>query len=127
MAARSNLVGPPYPSPERDDSGSHRAEPPGLGRDVSADFAGLSHAGCVQAAAVYDYAEALCRATGASLGNVLRATYFVSDVRDFPGVAMAWSARFGNRPHPFVCIQTPPAMPAPGMALIADFWISALS
>jgi len=25
---------------------------------------------------------------------------------------------------PFLCVQTPPDMPAPGMALIADFWIA---
>jgi hypothetical protein len=39
---------------------------------------------------------------------------------------MAWASRFGAQPLPFACIQTPPAMPAPGMALIADFWISTL-
>jgi hypothetical protein len=37
---------------------------------------------------------------------------------------MAWASRFGAQPLPFACIQTPPEMPAPGMALIADFWIS---
>jgi hypothetical protein len=39
---------------------------------------------------------------------------------------MAWSARFGRQPHPFVCVQTPTPMPAPGTAVIADFWISTL-
>jgi enamine deaminase RidA (YjgF/YER057c/UK114 family) len=94
------------------------------GRSLSAGFAGLAHAGCVQAAVVYDYAEALCRAAGASMANLLRAQYFVADIGSFAGVAMAWSARFGAQPHPFLCIATPPAMPAPGMALIADFWLS---
>jgi len=96
------------------------------GHAVSPGFDGLSHAGYVQAAAVYDYAEALCRAAGASMANTVRAQYFVSDVSAFPGIAMAWSSRFGAQPHPFVCIQTPPAMPAPGAALIADFWIYAV-
>src|SRR5205085_2136611 len=96
------------------------------GHAVSPGFDGLSHAGYVQAAAVYDYAEALCRAAGASMANPVRAQYFVSDVSAFPGIAMAWSSRFGAQPHPFVCIQTPPAMPAPGAALIADFWIYAV-
>jgi len=95
------------------------------GNAVSPGFTGLSHAGYVQAAAVYDYAEALCRAAGTSMANVVRAQYFVSDVGAFPGIAMAWSLRFPAQPHPFVCIQTPPAMPAPGAALIADFWIYA--
>jgi len=96
------------------------------GKTISSGFAGLSHAGYTQAAAVHDYAEALCAAAGTSLAKVLRAQYFVSDTGAFPGIAMAWSARFGAQPLPFVAIQTPPAMPAPGMVLIADFWISAL-
>ena len=62
-----------------------------------------------------------------AMANTLRAQYFVSDVTQFPGIAMAWVARFGAQPHPFICIQTPSAMPAPGAALIADFWISTVS
>ena len=62
---------------------------------------------------------------GTSLAKVLRAQYFVlGPQRQFPGIAMAWASRFGTQPLPFVCTQTPPEMPAPGMALIADFWIS---
>jgi enamine deaminase RidA (YjgF/YER057c/UK114 family) len=95
------------------------------GKDLSPGFDGLSHAGYVQASAVYDYAEALCRAAGTSMTNAVRAQYFVSEVGAFPGIAMAWAARFGPQPHPFVCVQTPPSMPAPGAALIADFWIYA--
>ena len=95
------------------------------GKSVSPGFAGLSHAGYVQAAAVYDYAEALCRAAGTSMANVVRAQYFVPDVTAFAGITMAWAAKFGAQLHPFVCVQTPPAMPAPGTALIADFWIHA--
>jgi enamine deaminase RidA (YjgF/YER057c/UK114 family) len=76
------------------------------GRTVSPGFASLSHAGYTQAATVYDYAEALCRAAGTSMANVLRAQYFVADLTAFLGIAMAWSAKTGARPHPFVCIQT---------------------
>jgi enamine deaminase RidA (YjgF/YER057c/UK114 family) len=94
------------------------------GKTISPGFPGLSHAGYTQAAAVHDYAEALCHAAGTSLAKVLRAQYFISDPTAFPGIAMAWASRFGTQPLPFVCIQTPPEMPAPGMALIADFWIS---
>src|SRR5437660_6283454 len=94
-----------------------------VGKAMSRSFDGLSHAGYSQAAAVYDYAEALCRAAGTAMANTLRAQYFVSDISAFPGIAMAWAQRFGAQPHPFACIQTPPAMPAPGAALIADFWI----
>lgn len=94
------------------------------GSTVSPDFAGLSHAGYSQAATVYGYAEALCAAAGTTMGRLLRAQYFVNDITAFPGIAMAWSARYGNEPHPFVCVQTPPQMPAPDATLIADFWIS---
>ena len=95
-----------------------------VGQALSPGFTGLAHAGYAQAAAVYNYAEALCGAAGTAMTNTLRAQYFVSDVTQFPGIAMAWAARFGAQPHPFICIQTPAAMPAPGAALIADFWIS---
>jgi enamine deaminase RidA (YjgF/YER057c/UK114 family) len=95
------------------------------GKAVSPGFPGLAHAGYAQAATVYDYLEAVCRAAGTSTGNILRAQYFVSDMTAFPGIAMAWSARFATQPHPFVCVQTPPSLPAPGLALIADFWIYA--
>lgn len=95
-----------------------------VGKTLSPHFSGLAHAGHLQAAAVYDYGEALCRAAGTSMANTLRAQYFVPEMGQFPGIAMAWSARFGGRPHPFVCVQTPPDPPAPGAALIADFWIS---
>jgi len=95
------------------------------GKAVSPGFPGLAHAGYAQAATVYDYLDAVCRAAGTSTSNILRAQYFVSDMTVFPGIAMAWSARFTMQPHPFVCVQTPPALPAPGLALIADFWIYA--
>jgi enamine deaminase RidA (YjgF/YER057c/UK114 family) len=95
-----------------------------VGNAVSPDFPGLAHAGYGQAEAVYGYAEALCRAAGTTMDRLLRAQYFVSDIAAFPGIAMAWSSRYGARPHPFVCVQAPQPMPAPGAALIADFWIS---
>jgi len=94
-----------------------------VGKTVSPSFTALSHAGYAQASAVYDYAEQLCRVAGTSMANALRTQYFVSDRTAFPGIAMAWSTQTGCQPHPFLCIQTPPAMPAPGALLIADFWI----
>jgi enamine deaminase RidA (YjgF/YER057c/UK114 family) len=97
-----------------------------VGKALSPGFAGLAHAGSAQAAAVYQYAEALCRAAGSAMSNILRAQYFVADVTHFPGIAMAWAARFGAQPHPFICIQTPAPLPVPGAAFIADFWISTL-
>ena len=95
-----------------------------VAKSVSPGFAGLSHAGYSQAAAVHDYAEALCRAAGTTMAKLLRAQYFVSDIAAFPGIAMAWISRVGTQPLPFLCVQMPPAMPTPGAVLIADFWIA---
>jgi enamine deaminase RidA (YjgF/YER057c/UK114 family) len=90
----------------------------------TAGFEGLSHPGAAQAAAIYDCAEALCEAAGTSMANILRAQYFCADIAAFPGIAMAWSSRYGKQPHPFVCVQTPTPLPAPELAVIADFWIA---
>ena len=105
-----------------------------IGRDghiagsiVSPNFPGLAHVGYSQAEAVYGYAEALCQAAGTTMDRLLRAQYFMADIGAFPGIAMAWSSRYRDQPHPFVCVQTPQSMPAPGAALIADFWISTIS
>jgi enamine deaminase RidA (YjgF/YER057c/UK114 family) len=95
-----------------------------VGKAMSPAFPGLAHAGYSQAAAVTDYAEALCKAAGTSMAKVLRAQYFVSDITVFPGIAMAWTSRFGAQPLPFVCVETPRAALAPGAIMIADFWIS---
>jgi enamine deaminase RidA (YjgF/YER057c/UK114 family) len=95
------------------------------GHGVSERFASLGHTGYSQAAAIYGYAEALCRAAGTAMDGLLRAQYFVADIAAFAGIATAWSQRYGSRPHPFLCTQTPTPMPTPGCGLIADFWISA--
>ncbi|MBV9825051.1 MAG: hypothetical protein JO001_05130 [Alphaproteobacteria bacterium] len=95
------------------------------GSSVSSGLDGLAHAGFAQAATVLDYAEAICAAAGASMRNIVRAQYFTTAVTQFPGIAGAWAARYGATPHPFWCIETPSPMPAPGAALIADFWIYA--
>jgi enamine deaminase RidA (YjgF/YER057c/UK114 family) len=96
-----------------------------VGSNVSPALDGLAHGAYVQASAIYDYAEALCAAAGTSMANLVRAQYFIAATGDFPGIAAAWSSRYGDRPQPFVCVETPPPMPAPGAAVIADFWIYA--
>ena len=90
-----------------------------------AGFDGLSHASQVQALALLSCAERVCKAAGTSLANIVRAQYFMSDVRELPGVALAWMSRLGKQPHPFVCVQVPGELPAPGAALVADYWIYA--
>ena len=97
------------------------------GSEVSPAFPGLAHAGYSQAQAIYGYAEVRSRAAGTTMDRLLRAQYFVADTATFPGISIAWSSRYGGQPHPFVCVQIPQPMPAPGAAVIADFWISGMS
>jgi enamine deaminase RidA (YjgF/YER057c/UK114 family) len=94
------------------------------GSDVWSSFVSLARGAYTQAAALYGYVEALCHAAGTAMDRLLRAQYFVADVAAFSGIATAWSSRYGTQPHPFLCVQTPSPMPAPGCALIGDFWIS---
>jgi enamine deaminase RidA (YjgF/YER057c/UK114 family) len=64
------------------------------GRTISPGFAGLAHAGHIQAEAIYDYAEALCQAAGTTMGKLLRAQYFVADVAVFQ--VSRWLGRRGS-------------------------------
>jgi enamine deaminase RidA (YjgF/YER057c/UK114 family) len=93
-------------------------------RDFEA-FQALSLAGQTQGATLLSYAEMVCKAVGVSMANVVRAQYFLTDIRDFAGVASAWSDRYGKQPHPFAAVQVPSPMPAAGASVIGDFWIYA--
>ena len=53
--------------------------------------------------------------------DAVRIDYWVNDIHDFPGVALAWGRRYGNAPHPFACVVTP-ALPLPGATVMADVW-----
>src|SRR3954464_5626263 len=96
-----------------------------VGKSRSDAFDGLGHAAQGQALAVLPTADKICKAAGTTTANIVRAQYFMNDVRQFPGVELAWMSRQGKQPHPFVCVQVPPPLPAPGAALTADFWIYA--
>jgi enamine deaminase RidA (YjgF/YER057c/UK114 family) len=85
------------------------------------NFPGLCLRSQLQADAIYDHAEAIAKAGGTEMRNLVRVNYWVSDIREFPGVAMAWIGRYGNAPHPFACVVTP-KLPAPGATVMADFW-----
>jgi enamine deaminase RidA (YjgF/YER057c/UK114 family) len=67
----------------------------------------------------------VCRAAGGSIRNVVRAQYFLTDMRDFAAIAAAWSDRYGRQPHPFACIQAPGPLPPTGGVVVGDFWIYA--
>jgi enamine deaminase RidA (YjgF/YER057c/UK114 family) len=96
-----------------------------VGFPSSDPFDGLSHAAQVQALAMLTSVEKICRAAGTTPANIVRAQWFMADVKQFPGVELAWMSRHGKQPHPFVCVQTPSPLPAEGAALTADFWIYA--
>src|SRR5712671_2374276 len=88
-------------------------------------FDALSLAGELQGALLMSYMEAVCQAAGVSTANVVRAHYFLSDIRDFAGIAAAWQDRYGRQPHPFACVQVPGPMPVSGGVAIGDFWVYA--
>ncbi|HEY8251960.1 MAG TPA: RidA family protein [Burkholderiales bacterium] len=96
-----------------------------VGFASSDPFDSLARASQVQALAALGFADKVCRAAGTTLQNVVRAQWFMADATQFPGVALAWMSRQGKQPHPFVCVQVPAPLPAPGAALTADFWIYA--
>lgn len=99
------------------------------GRVPAADQAGafdaLSLAGEAQGTLLMSYMDAICKAVGVSAANVVRAQYFLTDIRDFAGIAAAWQDRYGRQPHPFASVQVPGPMPASGAVAIADFWVYA--
>jgi enamine deaminase RidA (YjgF/YER057c/UK114 family) len=85
----------------------------------------LSLRGHAQGGMVLAYAEAACAAVGLSMRNVVRAQYFLTDIRDFAGVSAAWADRYGKQPHPFAAVQVPGPLPPSGACLVGDFWICA--
>jgi len=88
-------------------------------------FDGLCLSGQAQGAMVLSYAEAVCKAVGVSARNVVRAQYFLTDIKDFAGVSAAWADRCGKQPHPFAAVQVPGPLPPRGATLVSDFWIYA--
>jgi len=88
------------------------------------NFQGLCLRSQLQANTIFEHAEAIANAAGTSMRNVVRIDYRVSDIREFPGIALAWAGRYGNAPHPFACVVTP-KLPAPGATVMADFWFYA--
>jgi enamine deaminase RidA (YjgF/YER057c/UK114 family) len=95
----------------------------GNGRAPGLD--GLAHEAQLQALAALGAADAVCRAAGTTAANIVRAQYFMTDMRDFAGVELAWMSQRGKQPHPFVAVQVPGTLPAPGARLVADFWVYA--
>jgi enamine deaminase RidA (YjgF/YER057c/UK114 family) len=96
---------------------------PSTGNAAALD--GLSLGGQAQGAMVLAYAESVCKRVDVSMRNVVRAQYFLTDIRDFAGVSTAWSDRYDKQPHPFAAVQVPGPLPPAGACLVSDFWIYA--
>jgi len=93
--------------------------------DQASAFDALGLAGQAQGALVLSYVDAICKGVGVGIGNVVRAQYFLTDIRDFAGIAAVWADRYGRQPHPFAAIQVPGPMPATAASVVSDFWIYA--
>jgi enamine deaminase RidA (YjgF/YER057c/UK114 family) len=96
-----------------------------VGKARSRAFDAIAHSSQVQALAVLDSAERICKAAGTTLSNIVRAQYFMRNARRFAGVELAWMSRQGRQPHPFVCVQVPGGLAAADASFTADFWIYA--
>jgi enamine deaminase RidA (YjgF/YER057c/UK114 family) len=94
-------------------------------RGGDARFDALAQPAQAQALAALGWAERIGKAAGTSAPNIVRAQWFMADATQFAGVQLAWASRHGSAPHPFVCVQPPGALPAPGGMLAADFWLYA--
>ncbi len=88
------------------------------------NFPGLCLRSQLQANTIYDHAEAIAKAAGLRMQNAVRIDYWITDIREFPGIALAWADRYGKAPHPFACVVTP-GLPTAGATVMADFWFYA--
>jgi len=75
-----------------------------------------------QMRAILGAAEDICRASGTSLANLLRAHHFVSDLNVVYPALRIWQDKLAGAPLPFGAVR-PPAMPIPGCDVILDAWV----
>jgi enamine deaminase RidA (YjgF/YER057c/UK114 family) len=75
-------------------------------------------------AAIIDQADAICRAAGTSLANLVRIQQFHTDLRDFPAALEVWHERLGSAPLPLSAVEVA-WLPAPGARVLVDLWVYA--
>ena len=75
-----------------------------------------------QMRAILGVAEDICRTSGTSLANLLRAHHFVSDLNVVYPALRTWQDKLAGAPVPFGAVR-PPAMPFPGCDVILDAWV----
>jgi enamine deaminase RidA (YjgF/YER057c/UK114 family) len=76
-----------------------------------------------QMRAVLDAADAIARAAGNSLANVVRAHHFVGDLNVAYPALQIWKERLAGAPIPFAIVRMPAPMPIPGCDVIMDAWV----
>jgi len=76
-----------------------------------------------QMRAVLDAADAIARAAGSSLANVVRAHHFVGDLNLAYPALQVWNERLAGAPIPFGVVRMPAPMPIPGCDVIVDTWV----
>jgi enamine deaminase RidA (YjgF/YER057c/UK114 family) len=69
---------------------------------------------------ILDAAEAICRAGGTSLDNVVRAHHFVGDLGSVYPALRIWKEKLGDAPIPFGAVRT--KLPIPGCDIVMDMW-----
>jgi len=120
----SNYLSSVYPK-FHDTVGANTSVQWPLGIGAKGNEGVANNIGQAQGSMLLFYVEAVCKAVGVSPSNVVRAQYFLTDMRDFAGISATWSDRYGKRPHPFACVQVPGPFPASDACVIGDFWIYA--
>jgi enamine deaminase RidA (YjgF/YER057c/UK114 family) len=73
-----------------------------------------------QMRAILCAAEEICRASGTSLTNVLRAHHFVTDLNVVYPALKIWQEKLGTSPIPFGAVRT--KLPIPGCSIVMDMW-----
>jgi enamine deaminase RidA (YjgF/YER057c/UK114 family) len=85
--------------------------------------AGLRYLGAPahhQMRAILGAAEEICAAAGSSLGNVVRAHHFASDLNAVYPALRVWQDKLGGGPIPFGAVRT--SLPIPGCDIVMDMW-----
>jgi enamine deaminase RidA (YjgF/YER057c/UK114 family) len=106
-------------------SALYAADDEGVLPAVSAS-AGLQYLGAPaqhQMRAILAAADEICRRSGTSLDNLLRAHHFVADLNIVYPALQIWQEKLPGAPIPFGAVRMPQPMPIPGCDVIVDAWV----
>jgi enamine deaminase RidA (YjgF/YER057c/UK114 family) len=70
-------------------------------------------------------ADRICRATGASLENLVRIQQLHTDLCEFYPAYQVWQERLPGRPLPLSAVEVPGPLPVPGCTVLLDLWVYA--